>query len=36
MGAAGYRFSDFVSVGLPLTVMMIAIYSWLLPNWYGL
>jgi len=36
MGAAGYRFSDFIRVGLPLTVMMIALYSWLLPNWYGL
>jgi di/tricarboxylate transporter len=36
MGAAGYRFADFVRVGLPLTVMMIALYSWLLPAWYGL
>jgi di/tricarboxylate transporter len=36
MGAAGYRFSDFLRVGLPLTLMMIALYSWLLPNWYGL
>lgn len=36
MGAAGYTFSDFVRVGLPLTLMMIAVYSWLLPAWYGL
>ncbi|MCK6370811.1 MAG: anion permease, partial [Gammaproteobacteria bacterium] len=36
MGAAGYRFSDFLRAGLPLTLMMIAIYAWLLPAWYGL
>jgi len=36
MSAAGYTFADFVRVGLPLTLMMIAIYSWLLPGWYGL
>jgi di/tricarboxylate transporter len=36
MSAAGYRFMDFVRVGLPLTVLMIVVYSWLLPAWYGL
>ncbi|MEZ5565960.1 MAG: SLC13 family permease [Gammaproteobacteria bacterium] len=36
MSAAGYRFSDFMRVGLPLTLMMIIVYSWLLPRWYGL
>ncbi len=36
MGAAGYRFADFLRAGLPLTIMMIAIYAWLLPAWYGL
>jgi di/tricarboxylate transporter len=36
MSAAGYRFVDFVRVGLPLTVLMIVVYSWLLPAWYGL
>lgn len=36
MGAAGYRFADFLRAGLPLTLMMIGIYSWLLPAWYGL
>jgi len=36
MSAAGYRFGDFLRVGLPLTLLMIAVYSWLLPSWYGL
>jgi len=36
MSAAGYRFADFIRAGLPLTVMMIAIYAWLLPAWYGM
>lgn len=36
MSAAGYRFSDFLRVGLPLTLMMIVIYSWVLPHWYGI
>ncbi len=30
MSAGGYRFADFVRVGLPLAVMMWALYSWLL------
>ncbi len=36
MSAAGYTFADFLRVGLPLTLMMIVIYSWLLPHWYGI
>lgn len=36
MGAAGYRFVDFIRVGLPLTLVMIGMYSWLLPAWYRL
>jgi di/tricarboxylate transporter len=36
MSAAGYRFSDFIRVGLPLTVLMIVAYSFILPAWYGL
>lgn len=36
MSAAGYRFADFLRVGLPLTLMMILVFSWLLPGWYGL
>lgn len=36
MSAAGYRFADFIRAGLPLTILMIAVYSWLLPYWYGL
>jgi len=36
MGAADYRFADFVRVGLPLTVLMILAYAWILPAWYGL
>ena len=34
--AGGYRFSDFVRVGLPLTLLMWAILSWLLKLRYGL
>jgi di/tricarboxylate transporter len=36
MSAAGYRFADFIRVGLPLTVIMIVAYAWILPAWYGL
>jgi di/tricarboxylate transporter len=36
MSAAGYRFADFLRVGLPLTVLMIIAYAWILPAWYGL
>jgi di/tricarboxylate transporter len=36
MNAAGYRFSDFVRVGLPLVLLMLATLSWLLVRRYGL
>lgn len=34
MNAAGYRFSDFVKVGVPLTVILWLFISWLLPMRY--
>ena len=36
MSAGGYRFSDFLRVGVPLTLIMLAVLSWLLPTLYGL
>ncbi len=36
MSAGGYRFTDFLRVGLPLTFVMWAVLSWLLPRLYGL
>jgi di/tricarboxylate transporter len=36
MTAGGYRFTDFVRVGVPLTVIMWLALSWLLPTLYGL
>lgn len=36
MKAVGYRFSDFVRVGLPLVILMLAVLSWLLVRRYGL
>ncbi|MGB5451836.1 MAG: SLC13 family permease [Sedimenticolaceae bacterium] len=36
MSAGGYRFTDFLRVGLPLTFIMWAVLSWLLPTLYGL
>ena len=36
MNAAGYRFSDFVRVGLPLVVLMLVTLSILLARRYGL
>ncbi len=36
MSAGGYRFSDFVRAGLPLLVIMLASYSWLLPRFFPL
>ena len=36
MSAGGYRFSDFLRVGLPLTLVMWLVLSWLLPLLYGL
>ena len=36
MNAGGYKFMDFVKVGTPLTIIMWASYSWLLPLIYKL
>ena len=36
MNAGGYHFTDFVRVGVPLTVIMWLCLSWLLPTLYGL
>jgi len=35
MNAGGYTFGDFVRIGLPLTLVMWAALSWLLPRLYG-
>jgi hypothetical protein len=31
MGPGGYRFADYVKVGVPLTIITIAVSVWLLP-----
>lgn len=36
MTAGGYRFGDFLRVGVPLTLIMWLAFSFLLPAWYGL
>jgi di/tricarboxylate transporter len=36
MNAGGYQFSDFMRVGIPLTLIVWACLSWLLPALYGL
>jgi len=36
MNAGGYRFSDFVRVGVPLTLIVWLCLSWLLPTLYDL
>jgi di/tricarboxylate transporter len=36
MTAGNYRFTDFMRVGIPLTLIMWAVFSWLLPTLYGL
>lgn len=36
MSAGGYRFSDFLRVGIPLTLIMWGAFSWLLPALYDL
>ena len=36
MSAGGYRFSDFMRVGVPLTIIMWAAFSYLLPMLYDL
>jgi len=35
MNAGGYTFGDFVRIGLPLTLIMWLVLSWLLPRLYG-
>jgi len=35
MSAGGYEFTDFVRVGLPLAVLLWAVFSFLLPQMYG-
>jgi di/tricarboxylate transporter len=34
MGAAGYRFKDFMITGFPLLIIMWAMYSWIVPKFY--
>jgi di/tricarboxylate transporter len=36
MSAGGYTFGDFLRVGIPLTVIMWLVFSWVLPWRYGL
>jgi di/tricarboxylate transporter len=36
MSAGGYKFADFVRVGVPLTVIVWLTFSFFLPVWYGL
>ena len=36
MNAGGYRFMDFVKIGIPLTITVWLTLSWLLPQMYGL
>jgi di/tricarboxylate transporter len=35
MNAGGYRFMDFVKIGLPLTAIVWLVLSFLLPKMYG-
>jgi di/tricarboxylate transporter len=35
MNAGGYTFGDFLRIGVPLTLLMWAVLSWLLPAMYG-
>jgi di/tricarboxylate transporter len=34
MSAGGYRFSEFVKVGVPLTLIMWVVLSWILAEMY--
>ena len=36
MNAGGYTFSDFLRIGVPLTILMWLVLSWLLPVLYGI
>jgi di/tricarboxylate transporter len=35
MNAGRYTFSDFVRIGVPLTILMWLVLSWILPSMYG-
>ncbi|MFT5445890.1 MAG: di/tricarboxylate transporter [Gammaproteobacteria bacterium] len=35
MNAGGYTFGDFVRIGVPLTILMWLVLSWILPTMYG-
>jgi di/tricarboxylate transporter len=35
MNAAGYTFGDFVRVGLPMTILLCGVVTWVLPAIYG-
>jgi len=35
MSAGGYTFGDFMRVGIPLTLIMWLVFSWVLPWLYG-
>ncbi len=35
-GAGGYKFMDFVRMGVPLTIIMWLAFSWVLPWYYGM
>ena len=35
MNAGNYTFGDFLRIGIPLTVIMWLVFSWLLPTMYG-
>jgi len=35
MNAGGYKFGDFLRIGIPLTLIMWLVLSWLLPRLYG-
>jgi len=36
MTAGGYRFNDFLRIGIPLTIIMWLVFSWILPVLYNL
>ena len=36
MGPGGYRFTDYLRVGFPLTITTVAVMVWLIPWMYGL
>jgi len=36
MTAGGYTFNDFLRIGIPLTIIMWIVFSWVLPVLYNL